>query len=197
MEMDPDVLQFALDLKSQKKKKRIKLAPVLEAAAEEEECQLNYINLLERTFATLRQDRPQCPDVPLPVIGHFGRKTIWFNFTKAYLSLDRESEHLKSYILAELGTQGSLDSEEHLILKGKWKTAHIESLLAKYCLEYVQCKQIKCNSLSTRLDRDSATHLQFIECKSCSARRFVLPGIKRGFHAPTGADRKNARRADT
>jgi hypothetical protein len=44
MELDPDVLQFALDLKSQKKKKRIKLAPVLKAAAEEEECQLNYIN---------------------------------------------------------------------------------------------------------------------------------------------------------
>jgi translation initiation factor 2 subunit 2 len=199
VEMDPDVLRFEADLKSRKKKKRIELAPE-ETAEVKEECQeLSYTELLERAFATLRQDRPQRPDarvkLPPPIVQRVGsKKTAWLNFKQACLCLHRSQEHVMSYILAELGTEGSQDSNEHLILKGIWKQTAIQSLLVKYCREYVQCGQTKCNSLDTLLDRDPATRLVFVACESCSARRSVVP-IKSGFHATTRTDRKTARSA--
>ncbi len=200
MEMDPDErLRFEAYLKSRKKKKRIELAPE-EAAEVKEECQeLSYTELFERAFATLRQDRPQRPDarvkLPPPIVQRVGsKKTAWLNFKQTCLCLHRSQEHVMSYILAELGTEGSQDSNEHLILKGIWKQTAIQFLFVKYCREYVQCGQTKCNILDTLLDRDPATRLVFLACESCSARRSVVP-IKSGFHATTRTDRKTARSA--
>jgi translation initiation factor 2 subunit 2 len=212
MEKDSDVLRFEADLKSRKKKKRMELAfelapevPEEAAEAKEEFRELSYTELLERAFATLLRhdhwqpepirDRPDRVKLPPPIVQRVGsKKTAWLNFKQTCLCLHRSQEHVMSYVLAELGTEGSQNSNEHLILKGIWKQTAIQSLLAKYCREYVQCGQTKCNSIDTLLIRDPGTRLVFVACESCSARRSVIP-IKSGFHATTRTDRKTARSA--
>jgi translation initiation factor 2 subunit 2 len=42
-------------------------------------------------------------------------------------------------MLAELGTEGSLDGNQRLVVKGRYVHRQIESLLKKYIMEYVSC----------------------------------------------------------
>ncbi len=44
----------------------------------------------------------------------------------------RNPDHVQSFLLAELGTEGNLDGSERLILRGKFLPKTIEGLLRKY-----------------------------------------------------------------
>jgi translation initiation factor 2 beta subunit (eIF-2beta)/eIF-5 len=46
--------------------------------------------------------------------------------------MHRSPEHLMSFILAELGTEGSIDANQRFIMKGRYLPKQIESLLKKY-----------------------------------------------------------------
>ena len=104
--------------------------------------------------------------------------------------LHRQPEHVMSFLLAELGTDGSVDGKKQLILKGRFPAKNIESLLKKYIVEYVTCHM--CRSPETSLTRDSVTRLYFLDCEACGSRRSVAP-VKSGFHATSRADRRKAK----
>jgi hypothetical protein len=57
------------------------------------------------------------------------------------------------FVVAELGTEGSIDGNNRLVLRGKYVPKGIESLLRKYIGEYVACTT--CKSPNTALSRDS------------------------------------------
>merc|ERR1712228_909757 len=107
-------------------------------------------------------------------------KTMWVNYQTIYQLLRRTQDHLRDFVLAELGTEGSIDGSNRLILKGR------------YILEYVTCSI--CRIPETTLSRDSVTRLWFLQCESCGARRSVTP-IKTGFHATSRSDRRAAKAA--
>jgi len=131
--------------------------------------------------------------MPPPQLVRVGtKKTMWVNYETIYKLLRRTQDHLRDFLLAELGTEGSIDGSQRLILKGRYTPKQLESLLKKYILEYVTCRI--CRIPETSLSRDSVTRLWFLECESCGSRRSVAP-IKTGFHATSRSDRRAAKAA--
>ena len=55
----------------------------------------------------------------------------------------REPEHCLSYLLAELGTSGSIDGQQRLVLKGRFTPKGVENIIRRYIVEYVTCKLCK------------------------------------------------------
>lgn len=95
-------------------------------------------------------------------------------------------------VAAELGTEGSIDGNQRLIIRGKYVPKYIESLLRKYVVEYVTCEM--CRSPNTDLNKDGASRLYFCHCRDCGSSRSVAP-IRSGYHATSRADRRAARNA--
>eukprot|EP01055_Gregarina_sp_Pseudo9_P002380 Gregarina_sp_Pseudo_9__2379@NODE_2684_length_911_cov_73_149083_g2461_i0_p1_GENE_NODE_2684_length_911_cov_73_149083_g2461_i0NODE_2684_length_911_cov_73_149083_g2461_i0_p1_ORF_typecomplete_len233_score17_15eIF5_eIF2B/PF01873_17/4_4e03eIF5_eIF2B/PF01873_17/1_6e35Lar_restr_allev/PF14354_6/0_055Elf1/PF05129_13/5_2e02Elf1/PF05129_13/0_45_NODE_2684_length_911_cov_73_149083_g2461_i083781 len=128
-----------------------------------------------------------------PQVSRVGsRRVAWTNFKEICNIMQRSQEHVCQFVLAELGTEGSIAGEGQLVLKGRYGTKHIESLLRKYITEYVTCSM--CRSPQTTLERDSRTRLYTISCAACGANRSVSV-IKSGFHAVSRADRRKAKQA--
>jgi len=90
-----------------------------------------------------------------------------------------------------MNTAGNLDGNQNLLLKGRWKTKQVESLLKKYIKEYVQCNS--CKSPDTTMVKDNATRLFELTCKVCGATRTVK-SIQHGFKAATKDDRRAAKK---
>ena len=155
----------------------------------------NYTELLDRVFSLLHEKNPALSTrkrytMPPPQLVRVGtRKTMWTNFAQNCSLMHRQPEHVMSFLLAELGTDGSIDGNARLVIKGRYQPKQVESLLKKYIMEYVSCSM--CRNPETSLTRDSVTRLYFIQCESCGSRRSVAP-IKSGFHATMRAERRKA-----
>jgi len=156
-----------------------------------------YTELLRRAFALIQMDqkgilpeqkRHTLPPPHLRPVG--SKRTMWTNFAQTCQLLHRSYEHVMSFVLCEFVTEGSLDASFNLLIKGRYDTKKIESILKKYIAEYVTCHT--CHKPETTLTRDPVTRLHFLECDSCSSRRSVAP-IKTGFHATSRADRRTER----
>lgn len=120
------------------------------------------------------------------------KKTMWVNFQEICSMMQRSPEHVMAFFFAELGTDGNMDGNQRLIIRGKYVPKYIESLLRKYVVEYVTCEM--CRSPNTVLQKDSSTRLHFLECKDCGSTRSVAQ-IRSGYHATSRADRRAARNA--
>ena len=46
--------------------------------------------------------------------------------------MHRQAEHVIQFLFSELGTQGSLDGQQRLIMKGRYTQKQIENVLRKY-----------------------------------------------------------------
>lgn len=90
--------------------------------------------------------------------------------------LHRQPKHLLDFLLAELGTSGSVDGNSQLIIKGRFQQKQIENVLRRYIKEYVTCHT--CRSPETILQKD--TRLFFLQCETCGSRCSVA-SIKSGF----------------
>ena len=120
------------------------------------------------------------------------KKTLWTNFQEICDMMRRGPDHVFQFMMAELGTEGSIDGNKRLVIRGKFVPRYIESLLRKYIGEYVTCQM--CRSFNTTLDRDSASRLYFVHCGGCGSSRSVAQ-IRAGYHAQTRADRRQIRNA--
>lgn len=148
-----------------------------------------YEELLDRVFGILKENNPELTGerrrttLKPPQVAREGtKKTVFSNFMDLARSMNRNPEHLQSYLLAELGTSGSLDGQQRLILKGRFLPKAFEGCLRRYMNEYVLCNS--CKSPDTLLDRDSSTRIMFLRCQQCGASRTVS-AIKAGFQART------------
>jgi translation initiation factor 2 subunit 2 len=97
---------------------------------------------------------------------------------------------MASFVEAEFGTEVSQSASGVLVIKGRFGSEHIESLLRKYVEQYVTCRT--CNCMDTTLTRDQQTRLVFLHCNICRSASSV-GAIQKGFKATTKADRKNER----
>eukprot|EP00928_Gymnodinium_smaydae_P017175 TRINITY_DN16560_c0_g5_i1.p1 TRINITY_DN16560_c0_g5~~TRINITY_DN16560_c0_g5_i1.p1 ORF type:complete len:206 (-),score=48.61 TRINITY_DN16560_c0_g5_i1:90-707(-) len=126
-----------------------------------------------------------------PQIVRVGSKKVgWVNFSEICNMMNRSTEHVMSFVLAEFGTEGNMAGEGQLILRGRYLPKHAESLLRKYIKEFVTCEM--CKSANTMLNRDSSTRLHMVSCQNCGASR-TATNIKSGYHATTRADRRAAK----
>ncbi|OLL25289.1 putative eukaryotic translation initiation factor 2 subunit beta [Neolecta irregularis DAH-3] len=97
-----------------------------------------YNDLLKRFFKGLRQNNPELAGdrkrhrVVPPIVHRDGKKSIFANIADICKQLNRKPDHLIEYMFAELGTSGSVDGSERLIIKGKYQGKQIENILRKY-----------------------------------------------------------------
>lgn len=158
-----------------------------------------YSDLLDRVVTTLQAQNPDLIEkkrrnMKPPQLSRVGtKKTLWVNFQEICTMMQRPPDHVNQYFMAELGTEGSIDGNHRLVIRGKYVPKYIESLLRKYIVEYVTCQM--CRSPNTELVKDSSTRLQFINCKDCGSSRSVA-AIRSGYHATSKADRRAARNAN-
>ena len=151
-----------------------------------------YDELLQRVFNIMRDKNPERVAggrnrfvMRPPQVMRVGtKKTAFVNFTEMAKLLHRQPKHLLAFLLAELGTVGSIDGSNQLILKGRFQQKHIENVLRRYIKEYVTCHT--CRSADTILNKE--TRLFFLQCMTCHSRCSVQT-IKTGFQAVTGKRR--------
>jgi translation initiation factor 2 subunit 2 len=149
----------------------------------------SYEELLDRVFGILKANNPELTGerrrttLKPPQVAREGtKKTVFTNFMDLCRSMNRNPEHLQAYLLAELGTSGSQDGQQRLIMKGRFLPKAFEGCLRRYMNEYVLCNS--CKSPDTLLDRDSSSRIMFLRCQQCGASRTVS-AIKAGFQART------------
>ncbi|KAJ2958366.1 hypothetical protein NQZ79_g6058 [Umbelopsis isabellina] len=155
-----------------------------------------YIELLSRAFKTLRQNNPELAGekkrytiVPPSIHREGNKKTIFANVADISKRMHRNPEHVIQFLFAELGTSGSVDGAQRLIIKGRFQQKQIENVLRHYIVDYVTCKT--CKSPDTILHKDN--RLYFVQCEACGSSRSVT-AIKTGFKAQTKEDRRAAKR---
>ncbi|XP_041946241.1 eukaryotic translation initiation factor 2 subunit 2-like isoform X1 [Alosa sapidissima] len=148
-----------------------------------------YDELLNRVFNIMREKNPDMVAgekrkfvmKPPQVVRVGTKKTSFVNFTDICKLLHRQPKHLLAFLLAELGTCGSIDGNNQLVIKGRFQQKQIENVLRRYIKEYVTCHT--CRSPDTILQKD--TRLYFLQCETCHSRCSVA-SIKTGFQAVTG-----------
>lgn len=209
-EPDSNVEGDLLDMDFSMKKKRKKKKELDELVGEEMEYKLDdvtedaeesgrtwsgsdrdytYDELLTRVFEIMREKNPDMVSGkkqkfimrPPQVVRIGTKKTSFANFTEICKTLHRLPKHLLDFLLAELGTSGSVDGNSQLIIKGRFLQKQIENVLKRYIKEYVTCHT--CRSPETILQKD--TRLFFLQCQTCGSRCSVA-SIKSGFQAVTG-----------
>ena len=89
-----------------------------------------------------------------------------------------------TFIFAEFGCTGSLDSNNRLNLDGRFQSKHLESVIRKYIIEYIKCKA--CNSIDTEFTKED--RLSFVSCKKCKSQK-QLQNINKGFKPNTHKSR--------
>ncbi|WVQ75240.1 hypothetical protein IAR50_004852 [Cryptococcus sp. DSM 104548] len=147
-----------------------------------------YAELLKRFFSLLHAHNPELAGekrrytiVPPQVQREGAKKTNFSNVMDICRRMRRQPEHVIMFLYSELGTTGSVDGTQRLVMKGKFTQKQIENVLRKYIVEYVTCKI--CKSPDTILGKEN--RLYFMTCESCGSRRSVS-AIKAGFQAQVG-----------
>ncbi|KAG0596752.1 hypothetical protein M758_UG282300 [Ceratodon purpureus] len=148
----------------------------------------NYEELLGRVFNILRENNPELSAErrrtimrPPQVLREGTKKTVFVNFMDLCKTMHRQPEHVMTFLLAELGTSGSLDGQQRLVVKGRFAPKVFEGILRRYVNEYVMCNG--CKSPDTILSKEN--RLFFLRCEQCGCSRSVAP-IKAGFVARVG-----------
>mmetsp|Transcript_29278 Transcript_29278/g.93679 ORF Transcript_29278/g.93679 Transcript_29278/m.93679 type:complete len:260 (+) Transcript_29278:175-954(+) len=202
-----DLGSFDLSMmkKKKKKKKAVDVDGLDEGAEEEDDAAASsgkgsglpwegsdrdytYDELLNRVFGILRENNPELTGEkrrtimkPPQVLREGTKKTVFVNFMELCKTMHRQPDHVQAFLLAELGTSGSLDGQQRLIVKGRFLPKVFEGILRRYVTEYVLCNM--CKSPDTILNREN--RLYFLRCEQCGASSTVAP-IKAGFVARVG-----------
>lgn len=158
----------------------------------------SYDELLQRAFDQLREKNPEMAAgekkkfimKPPQVLRIGSKKSAFANFSEICRLLHRMPKHVLQFLLAELGTSGSIDGNCQLIIKGRFQQKQIENVLRRYIKEYVTCHT--CRSSDTILQKDA--RLYFLQCEQCNSRCSVAP-IKSGFQAVANKQQRQAIRA--
>jgi len=153
----------------------------------------SYEELAGRIYSILHSHNPDFGNktkryvMKPPEVAREGtKKTVWVNFAGICNSLKRKPDHVLNYVLAELGSNGSVDGSHRLVIKNRFQQKQIENVIRHYIGEYVVCRT--CKSPDTTLKKEN--RLYFLCCDSCGSTRSVV-AIKKGFEAQVGKRKKD------
>ena len=149
-----------------------------------------YLTLLQRIMTKLQTNNPELGErkrhtMKPPQLMRVGtKKTLWVNFAEICHLMSRPAEHVLAFTLAELGTEGSIDGNSRLVIRGKYVPKVIESLLRKYISEYVTCMMLMCNiPCGSGLKRSSST-VRTGQPRDARSREDVRHLISKAVHHP-------------
>ena len=108
-----------------------------------------YPELLKRFFTLLHAHNPELAGekrrytiVPPQVAREGTKKTVFANITDICRRMHRQPEHVIQFLYSELGTQGSIDGAQRLVMKGRYTQKQIENILRKYIGELLAIEVI-------------------------------------------------------
>ncbi len=147
--------------------------------------------MLDRVYAAIESKTKIAPTqtIPFPEVVKDGKKSSWTNFLSICTLMQRSQEHVMSFFLTELVTEGSINGDNCFLLKGIYTPSQFQNILKKYICEYVICQT--CHNPHTILD---IQRMCTVTCQNCGSSRSVM-NIKSGFHATSRADRKAVKNA--
>ncbi|KOO25406.1 eukaryotic translation initiation factor 2 beta subunit [Chrysochromulina tobinii] len=165
-----------------------------EGEDDDDDREYKYEELLDRMYSLLHANNPELAGdrkrfliKPPQVVREGSKRVVLTNFGEICETLNRSMDHVYSFMLAEMGTTGSIDASSRMVIKGRFPPKAIEQIIRRYVGEYVSCSS--CKSPATALQKQN--RLYFMQCNNCGARRSVTP-IKTGFVAISrGARKKN------
>jgi translation initiation factor 2 subunit 2 len=131
---------------------------------------MNYDAALDRALEAspelgTESDRLSIPDPEGETDGAFTRLT---NLPEIATALDREVEHLFSYLQSQLGTNGQFDGQQARY-NGSFSVRDFDTAIDEYVAEYVLCSE--CGLPDTKLAVENGT--QMLRCTACGAFRPV------------------------
>jgi translation initiation factor 2 subunit 2 len=99
---------------------------------------IQYALLLQRFFIVLHDRHPDLIGAsgkshkipPVQCLRDGNKKTIFANLPAIAKRLKRNEEHIIQFLLAEMGTSGSVDGSMRLVIKGKFNAKQIEKWVA-------------------------------------------------------------------
>ena len=104
--------------------------------------------------------------------------------------MGRDPQHVLGYFKCELGCNGTIGSDNMLILNGGYQQKHFIKIIKKYIEVYVKCDV--CNGYESKIEKDTKTRLEWLKCANCGASRTV-PQITKTFEARRRGDRRRDR----
>lgn len=150
-----------------------------------------YVYLLNKLYENLTDTGVEIKHkftLKMPIVQRLSsKKTAWINFIDCATNINREQNHLQSFLLSELSTEGNINSRGHLTIKGIYNQKNIESILRKYISSYVQCSA--CKSLNTIIEKNNSTRLNFLVCSQCKSNRSLQP-INTDFNSSIKTSKK-------
>ncbi|GAB4305488.1 MAG: translation initiation factor IF-2 subunit beta [Promethearchaeota archaeon] len=125
-----------------------------------------YLALLDRARSLIPKDAfdRQRFEIPSAEVIFQGKTTIVKNFQKIVELFRRPVNHIKRFILGEVGTSGDVRSGM-LLLKGLFKRDTINEAVRHYCDTYVLCPS--CSKPDTELVKRGKQ--EFKVCHACGA----------------------------
>uniref|UniRef100_A0A914E0A7 Eukaryotic translation initiation factor 2 subunit 2 n=1 Tax=Acrobeloides nanus TaxID=290746 RepID=A0A914E0A7_9BILA len=131
---DEEVLDLT-GLRKPRKKPKV----LVEVEDDYEFTDYTYDELLGFIFEKVREQNPEFAyggrkklvmKPPQTIISR--KKSIFTNFFEICRLLKRDPKHLMQFLLSELGSKGSIDGNQWLIVEGRFQQKDFESLLRKY-----------------------------------------------------------------
>jgi len=147
----------------------------------------DYELCLDRLFAklfamkpglVLQGEKPKFKLMPVFLARVGSKRTLFRNFGQECTLMNREPNHLQKFIENETGSTSSIVQPNSLLIRGQFKAQQIETLLVKYCKEYVLCKF--CKSHCTIFEKTRGIRTMFLQCSNCEAN-YSVNGLDEGF----------------
>lgn len=127
--------------------------------------------LIDRVYNLLENKKKnKIITIPSPLVQKFGgRKSIFTNCKDICDKLNRPVNHMFNIICSELSTQGSINGENQIILKGKFYSKHMNKVIISYINKYVKCNI--CDSLETIMEHEEG--ITFLNCNICLSKNAI------------------------
>jgi|LakMenEpi03Aug12_release.lakeMendotaPanAssembly.Ray.scaffolds.fasta_scaffold18050_11 translation initiation factor 2 subunit 2 len=132
-----------------------------------------YIGRLRNVYTKMQDNKVEKQViVSAPIIEILGnKKSVFVNFFNICDSIRRDPEHVSKFIMSEISSQTTVNSNKQLVMKGYFSSKKIDTVIKKYIDGYVTC--FMCNSFDTFIERDKIIRIDFMHCCNCNASRCV------------------------
>ncbi|MEA2053540.1 MAG: translation initiation factor IF-2 subunit beta [Candidatus Thermoplasmatota archaeon] len=126
----------------------------------------DYEKLLDKSIKSLPEKviTKERFQMPHGIIFYEGNTTILKNFLEISNILNRDTCHILSYLLKELGTAGEAEGER-VIFQGKIPERKVQERITAYVERFVLCRE--CGRPDTKLIKKNRTLL--LKCEACGA----------------------------
>ena len=132
--------------------------------------EFDYESLLDRARDRIPKDISERArwTMPEPEILLEGNQTILRNFSSIVDSMDRDANHVYQFLINELGTSGTQESNR-ILLKGRVPPKRIKEKIVAYVKTFMLWGQ--CKAPDTRFIKEDRTYV--LKCQACGATRPV------------------------